>query len=77
MASDRAARRRSAAFKAKNPKWRQLSDPGDRTDQHVDPALLKPYARNARTHSKKQLRQIASSIKRFGFNNPMIVDGER
>ena len=30
--------------------------------------------RNARTHSKKQIRQIADSIKRFGFNNPVLVD---
>ena len=40
--------------------------------------LLKPYARNARTHSKKQVKQIAASISRFGFNNPVLVsdDGE-
>ena len=39
---------------------------------------LKPYARNARTHSKKQVRQIADSITRFGFTNPVLVsdDGE-
>lgn len=29
---------------------------------------------NARTHSNKQIRQIAESIKRFGFNNPVLVD---
>lgn len=39
---------------------------------------LKPYKNNARTHSKKQVRQIAESIKRFGFTNPVLVgdDGE-
>jgi DNA modification methylase len=37
---------------------------------------LKPYARNARTHSKKQIRQIANSIRRFGFTNPILVDDE-
>lgn len=39
---------------------------------------LKPYARNARTHSKKQIKQIASSIERFGFVNPVLIsdDGE-
>ena len=37
---------------------------------------LTPYPRNARTHSKKQLKQIASSIERFGFTNPVLVDGE-
>ncbi len=36
-------------------------------------AALKPYTRNARTHSKKQLRQIAASIERFGFVNPVLV----
>jgi len=41
-------------------------------------ADLRPYARNARTHSKKQVRQIADSITRFGFTNPVLVsdDGE-
>jgi ParB-like chromosome segregation protein Spo0J len=36
---------------------------------------LKPYPRNARTHSKKQLRQIAESIKKFGWTNPVLTDG--
>jgi DNA modification methylase len=35
---------------------------------------LKPNPRNARTHSKKQLRQIADSIRQFGFVNPIIAD---
>jgi hypothetical protein len=35
---------------------------------------LTPYKNNARTHSKKQIKQIASSIKRFGFNNPVLID---
>jgi len=35
---------------------------------------LKPYPRNARTHSKKQKRQIAESIRRFGFTNPLLID---
>ncbi len=39
---------------------------------------LRPYAGNARTHSKKQIKQIAASIGRFGFTNPVLVsdDGE-
>lgn len=36
---------------------------------------LRPAPRNARTHSKKQLRQLADSIKAFGFTNPVLVDG--
>ena len=35
---------------------------------------LRPYAGNARTHSPKQIRQIADSIRRFGFVNPVLVD---
>jgi DNA modification methylase len=35
---------------------------------------LKPAERNARTHSKKQIRQIAESMKRFGVINPLIVN---
>jgi hypothetical protein len=38
---------------------------------------LVPPARNARTHSKKQIRQIAASIQEFGFINPIIVDRQR
>lgn len=37
-------------------------------------AELKPYSKNARTHSPKQLRQIAKSIKTFGFTNPVLID---
>ncbi|MDE3175176.1 MAG: ParB N-terminal domain-containing protein [Pseudomonadota bacterium] len=39
-------------------------------------ARLRPWTRNARTHSRKQLRQIADSITRFGFTNPVLIDGE-
>ena len=35
---------------------------------------LRPWARNARTHSRKQIRQIADSIKTFGFTNPVLID---
>ena len=37
---------------------------------------LTPYARNARTHSRKQIKQIARSIQRFGFVNPVLVSDE-
>lgn len=37
---------------------------------------LRPYAGNARRHSKKQVRQIASSIQRFGFTNPVLVSDD-
>ncbi len=38
---------------------------------------LVPYARNARTHSKQQIRQIAESIRTFGFTNPVLVNRSR
>jgi len=37
---------------------------------------LKPQDRNARTHSKRQIRQIAESIRQFGFNNPILIDDD-
>src|SRR5258708_8436467 len=36
-------------------------------------ARLRPCSRNARTHSKKQIRQIAASIEKFGFTNPVLI----
>jgi len=39
-------------------------------------ADLIPYARNSRTHSDAQVAQIASSIKEFGFTNPVLIDQE-
>lgn len=46
--------------------------------QYRDTESLRPYKRNARTHSKKQIRQIAESIQKFGFTNPVLItrDGE-
>ena len=35
---------------------------------------LRPQDRNARTHSKRQIRQIADSMRRFGFTNPILTD---
>ena len=35
---------------------------------------VRPNPRNARTHSKRQIRQIANSILAFGFVNPLLVD---
>ena len=37
---------------------------------------LRPYPRNARTHCKKQIRQIADSIRKFGFTNPILVSDD-
>ncbi len=37
-------------------------------------SALRPYPKNARTHSPKQIRQIAKSIQEFGFTNPVLID---
>ena len=42
--------------------------------EKVDIDRLIPYARNARTHSKEQILQLRSSLREFGFVNPVIVD---
>ena len=62
-----------------------VADTSGSSKNGVDPAAspriewipagrLRPNPRNARTHSKKQIRQIAASIKKFVFLNPLIID---
>ena len=45
---------------------------------HTPIDALRPAKSNARVHSKKQLKQIARSIQRYGFNAPVLIgnDGE-
>ena len=40
-----------------------------------DPSKLVPRKRNPRTHSARQIKQIANSIREFGFVSPVLVDG--
>src|SRR5207253_1595544 len=37
---------------------------------------LKPYKKNARMHSAEQVSQIAASIAKFGFTQPILVDSD-
>jgi len=37
---------------------------------------LIPYIHNSRTHSEAQVKQIAASIREFGFTNPILIDDE-
>ncbi|WP_260929350.1 site-specific DNA-methyltransferase [Novosphingobium sp. 9] len=39
-------------------------------------SALIPYAHNARKHSKAQIKQIAKSIERFGFTNPVLISDD-
>lgn len=41
---------------------------------YINPAELKAYGRNARTHEPEQVAQIVKSIERLGFANPVLVD---
>lgn len=40
----------------------------------VDINEIKPYSKNAKQHSKKQIQQVANSIQRFGFVQPLVID---
>lgn len=53
-----------------------MNDPFSNAEaiRHVPPDRLKPWARNPRTHSRKQLRQLVRSIEAFGFTNPVLID---
>ena len=42
--------------------------------EYVDISSLKPHPDNPRIHSKKQIRQIAESIRAFGFRMPVVID---
>ena len=61
--AERKGRQKRSAVGAQAVEWRLVE------------ALI-PYARNARTHSDAQVALIAGSIREFGFNNPVLVDGE-
>ena len=37
---------------------------------------LIPYVNNARTHSKEQINKLRSSLREFGFINPVIIDSK-
>ena len=42
--------------------------------QLVNTDKLIPYANNSRTHSKDQILKLRSSLREFGFINPIIID---
>lgn len=44
--------------------------------QNLPVAELKPWPCNARSHSHKQVKQLAQSIRRFGFTHPILIDEE-
>lgn len=42
---------------------------------YVDPAVLKPDAKNARRHGRRQEKALDRSIREFGFVSPILADG--
>lgn len=42
----------------------------------IETSRLVPYARNARTHSPAQVKQLQASLREFGFVNPILIDGD-
>ncbi|MBE5825281.1 MAG: site-specific DNA-methyltransferase [Butyrivibrio sp.] len=44
--------------------------------QQVSVGKLIPYVNNARTHSAEQVNKLRSSLREFGFVNPLIIDRE-
>ena len=44
--------------------------------QLVEVSKLVPYMNNARTHNPQQIMKLRSSLREFGFINPVIIDRE-
>lgn len=44
--------------------------------RETDITLLRPYGRNSRSHTDRQIALIAESIRDFGFVNPILIDRE-
>ena len=40
----------------------------------LNPQQLKAYNNNSKKHPKKQIEQVANSIKEFGFKQPIVID---
>ena len=41
---------------------------------NIEISKIKPYSKNAKKHPQKQIKQVANSIKRFGFVQPIVID---
>jgi DNA modification methylase len=61
----------------KQPPDRRISTMHSMDVEALPVTSLKPYTGNARTHSRKQIRQIANSVQRFGFTNPVLISDEQ
>ena len=42
--------------------------------EYIPISDIKPFPRNAKKHDEKQIKNVAESIKQFGFAQPLVVD---
>src|SRR3990167_7672345 len=42
--------------------------------ENLEISKIKPYPKNAKKHPKSQIEKIANSIKKFGFNQPIVLE---
>jgi DNA modification methylase len=49
----------------------------ERRIEYLPPNSLRRHPRNARVHPKKQIEQVARSIRAFGFTNPILTNAQR
>ena len=52
-----------------------MSDLHDRIER-LSPDAVIPYANNAKEHPDEQVKKIASSIKNYGWDQPIVVDAD-
>ena len=57
----------------------QITEPGTigLALQYYPVDSIQPHPENPRKHSKKHIRQVAESIRKFGFRVPVLVDGQQ
>src|SRR3954466_7226146 len=67
MAETSSVKSQVSGKSAGKPAW-----PADHVQRWPTERLI-PFARNARTHSDAQVSQIASSIREWGWTNPVLV----
>lgn len=54
-----------------------MTDADLKTEVEIrDLAAIVPYGENPKEHPSEQVDKIASSIRRFGWDQPIVVDGE-
>jgi ParB-like chromosome segregation protein Spo0J len=75
MEANMARQRKPSADCKSKAKSRNVLDGQPHRVEWVPINALTPCKGNARTHSQKQIRQIADSVEQFGFTNPLLIDG--